>query len=188
MIIQIRGTSGSGKTTVMKTVMDLMGNWQAIGKTGRKKPWYYQSVSEWPCTVVLGHYESACGGCDTIGSAAAVYDLIQELQTGENLVPEHILCEGLLLSEDVKWSLQMKDLHVYYLDTPLSTCLKQIESRRAEAGNTKELNPANTTNRIRTIERSKVKLLEAGVSCYECSSSEAPELILNQLRLHAQGS
>ncbi len=183
-VIQIRGTSGSGKTTVMKQVMN-GGEWNAAYIEGRKRPLYYESVAlDWPRTVVLGHYESACGGCDTIGSARAVYDLIQRVRGTDVLssTDSVILCEGLLLSEDVKWSSQLPDLKVIYLLTPIEQCLRQIEGRRKEAGNDKPLNPDNTKNRVYVIERSRVKLKEAGVTVCRCSADLAPSVIMSWIR------
>lgn len=172
MIIQIRGTSGSGKSTSMRKTMELLGGpWNQVTVAGRKRPLYYERGDYPKNIVVLGHYESPCGGCDTIGSAAAVYELIQSLQFG------HLLCEGLLLSEDVKWSKQLKNLRVLFLTTPLEQCLSNIQKRREVAGNTKELNPANTSNRVETIQRARAKLVEAGVSCRRCSADQAPEII-----------
>lgn len=178
MIIQIRGTSGSGKSTVMRKVMEGVSSfteeeWHPEYSEGRKKPLYYRMGG----LVVLGHYESACGGCDTIGSAPQVFDLINSLNDGF----QTILCEGLLLSEDTKWSSQMKNLRVVFLATPLDVCLRQIEGRRAEAGNEKPLNPANTANRVDVIERARVKLNALGVYCRRASASQAPGLILNWL-------
>lgn len=197
MIIQIRGTSGSGKSTVMRDIMGRMGDWQAHYVDGRKKPLFYVSRSEWPLTVVLGHYESPCGGCDTIGSAREVAVMIEEVlrtvakvEIGddgwtEHYIIPHILCEGLLLSEDVKWTKEMNDVRCFFLTTPLERCLEQIKGRRAEAGNEKPLNPGNTTNRVSVIERARVKLVEAGIPCRRCSPEQAPGLILDTIRLHA---
>jgi hypothetical protein len=175
MIIQIRGTSGSGKSTVMRRVMEGAGTWIAHNQEGRKRPLYY-TCNDLKGVAVLGHYESACGGCDTVGSAREVFELILSL-------PQYtILCEGLLLSEDVKWSSQLKDLHVLFLTTPLEQCLTQIKQRRTEAGNEKPLNPENTSNRVATIERARVKLSQVeGVHCYRCSANQAPRIILNWL-------
>lgn len=178
MIIQIRGTSGSGKSTVMKRVMERLGPAEAQYIVGRKKPQTYKYNG---LIYVLGHYESACGGCDTIGSARAVYELIETLRHGPDRA-RHILCEGLLLSEDVKWSSQLPDLRVIYLTTPLETCLAQIKQRRAAVGNEKELNPKNTTNRLAVIERSRVKLKELGVVCVRNSSDQAVDTILRWLK------
>lgn len=196
MIVQTRGTSGSGKSTAMRSVMGLMGDWQAVHHDGRKQPLYYRSCSDWPRTFVLGHYESACGGCDTIGSARAVYDLIKEL-TGRESEGVHVtddvgaprpvvLCEGLLLSEDVKWTTKLKeeghDVRVIFLTTPQEQCLDQVRSRRKEAGNNKPLNEANTVNRIPVIERARRRLDEAGVSVRRASARQVPDIILTWLR------
>jgi ABC-type dipeptide/oligopeptide/nickel transport system ATPase component len=178
MIIQIRGTSGSGKSTIMREVMDSMdegGCWTPIRVAGRKQPLYYRHVNG---SVVLGHYESPCGGCDTIGSAKAVYNLINS-----HLQQTHtILCEGLLLSEDVKWSSQLPDLHVVFLNTPLAQCLKQIKQRREAAGNSKPLNPANTSNRVGVIERARRKLTDLGVHCLRCTPDQAASVVLNLIK------
>lgn len=178
MIIQIRGTSGSGKSTVMRQVMKELGTWMPCYLPGRKQPFYYHLDN----MAVLGHYESPCGGCDTIGSAGVVYrETMAMLQIGVEIV----LTEGLLLSEDVKWSSQLPDLRVLYLTTSLETCLSQIKDRREQAGNDKPLNILNTANRIPVIERSRVKLTTAGVYCRRSTSRQAPAIVLNWIRLHA---
>ncbi len=178
MIIQIRGTSGSGKTWVMREVISSIGG-KSIPRyqDGRKKPLWY-SIDD---LAILGHYESPCGGCDNIGSARQVYELIREVQPKVN----HIVCEGLLLSEDVKWSSQLEDLRVVYLTTPIDRCIELIKKRRIDAGNPKPLNESNTRKRVRIIERSRVKLMENGIYCRRVSSRQAPSLILRWLRLHA---
>ncbi len=165
--------------------MGLMGDWQAVRVGGRKRPLYYYSSSDWPDTVVLGHYESPCGGCDTVGSAAAVYELTTRLLAERPGV--NVLQEGLLLSEDVKWTAEMPDVVCLFLVTDLDQCLDNIKARRAAAGNGKELKPDNTANRVRTIERARGKLVSAGVDCRRCSARQAPDLVLRLLRLHARG-
>ncbi len=177
MIIQIRGTSGSGKSTVMRQVMSVI-DWDERYTDGGKKALYYGANSPGIySTVVLGHYESECGGCDTIGSARQVYELIQQFCSIKK-----ILCEGLLLSEDVKWSKQLDDLRVLFLTTPLERCLTHIKSRRKTVGNFKPLNPKNTANRVSVIERARVRLLAEGILCRRVSPDQAPKIILNWLK------
>lgn len=178
MIIQVRGTSGSGKSTVMRRVMELLGDCEAQYVSGRKRPQCYRFNG---LIYVLGHYESPCGGCDTIGSARAVFELVQRLVNGPDNA-RHVLCEGLLLSEDVKWSSRMDDLRIVYLTTPLEHCLERIRYRREGVGNAKELNPGNTTNRVKVIERSRVKLEAKGVKCVSSSSNKAPGIIMGWLQ------
>lgn len=188
-IVQIRGTSGSGKSTVMRGVMD-SALWNSIIVPGRKKPLYYVSAEpRMPPTVILGHYESPCGGGDTVGSARAIYDLIIEIHT---LLPDIrvILCEGLLLSEDVKWTTLLKssgfDVRCLFLVTPVEQCIDWIKGRRKAAGNEKPLSESNTRNRVGVIERARTKLEAAGVYCRRCSARQAPGIVLEWLRLHAQ--
>ncbi len=132
---------------------------------------------------MLGHYESPCGGCDTIGSARAVYDLIQEVKAKHPGV--NILCEGLLLSEDSLWTREMAKtdkVTAIFLTTKTDECLTRIKGRREAAGNAKELNPFNTVNRVAVIEKSRVKLVEAGIDCRRCPSASAAKLVLRLLR------
>lgn len=186
MIIQVRGTSGSGKSTVVKQVMSLTGidNWKPVygvlRGVKRKKPLYYQYGHR----VILGHYESPCGGCDTIGSAKQTYELIQDYEA--SFRDRTILCEGLLLSEDTKWSSQLSNLHILYLVTSLEVCLDRICSRRKAAGNHKPLNEENTRRRVGVITKSRLKLQESGAKCYRVSDRQAPNVILKLLRLHAK--
>ncbi|MCK9569147.1 hypothetical protein M0R72_09410 [Candidatus Pacearchaeota archaeon] len=183
MIIQIRGTSGSGKSTAMRKVMhQLSGKWCAVRIPGRQKPLYYHHDD----IAILGHYDSPCGGGDTIGSARAIYDLIQELTTKPCFLCQKrfhtILVEGLLLSEDVKWSSQLENLRVVFLVTPLDQCLEWISNRRKSVGNEKPLNPANTTNRVAVIERARQKLVQLGIHCCRASARQTPRLIQSWIK------
>lgn len=176
MIIQIRGTSGSGKSTVMRQVIKQLGDPPGTFYIeGRKKPLYYTYFNR---LTILGHYESPCGGCDTIGSAKAVYDLIQRLNPKTKIV----LCEGLLLSEDVKWTMQLPDPRVFFLATPIEQCIEWIKKRREEVGNDKPLNESNTRNRVAVIERAYNKLRQQGVYCRRCTVASASSLVLDQIR------
>lgn len=151
--------------------------WIPWHRAGRKRPLYY-SLAPRHLIYVLGHYESPCGGCDTIGSARAVYDLTTSLHTSDN----SILCEGLLLSEDAKWSMRLAThLRVIYLATSIEECLSRVDTRRRSNGNNKPLDPANTVNRVSVIERSRVKLEGAGVVCRGASVGQAVNLILRWL-------
>lgn len=183
-VLQIRGTNGSGKTTVMRQVMaSFPEGWTGVGQPGRKKPLYYK-VNETnlnPTVLVLGHYEATCGGCDNIGSAGKVFELVTMLQTtyGDSSI---ILCEGLLLSEDSLWTKQMTDVKVLFLNTSEEECLKRVRARRVAAGNEKELNPQNTVNRLAVISRARVKLEESGIYCQAASSRQAPRILLSWIQ------
>ena len=172
MIIQIRGTSGSGKTWAIKKFMEGY-DWVPQYRKGRKQPLLYRTfLNKKGSIVVLGHYETPCGGCDTIGSARQVFDLIKELGDDNDV----IVCEGLLLSEDSLWTSQL-DARVLYINTDVEKCIAQIKERRKAAGNGKPLKEDNTRRRVGVIERSRVKLSSVGIPCQRCSVRQVPQII-----------
>lgn len=75
VIIQVRGTSGSGKTTAVRKVMAELGEWEPGFVEGRKRPLFYKRER----VAVLGHYEVPCGGGDTIGSVPEIFAAIKKL-------------------------------------------------------------------------------------------------------------
>lgn len=169
MIVQIRGTGGSGKTTVMRAVMEPFKPWEPHYIEGRRKPYYYTHGG----LSVVGHYESVCGGCDNIGSAPKCYEA---LQTVKNKL---VLAEGMLLSEDVKWTLQLDDeVRAYFLPYTLETCLDRIRRRRREAGNDKPLSTKLTTQRYYTVNRAYIRLKKAGVWVKRCGTERMIQEIL----------
>lgn len=183
MIIQIRGTSGSGKSTVMQTVMRAFPvgctRWEPKMVEGRKRPLYYRRGN----VIVLGHYEIACGGCDTIGSVPQVFAELAKLPPDKT-----VLCEGLLLSEDVIWSVKANADNVVkclFLTTPVAECLRRVDARQKEAGRT-PTDPARVvrklSKRVETIERARKRLVQAGVECRRCTSEQAPGIVLGWLQ------
>lgn len=176
-LIQIRGTSGSGKSWVVRQVMEYLGLFDSKWEDGRKKPMYY--LSQDFQVAVVGHYESPCGGGDSIGSAPKILKLVDDIKT---LHPRRIIiAESLLLSEDSKWT-SVENTHlVIFLTTPLPDCLANIQKRRNEVGNEKPINPKNTTNRVGTIERAAQKLIAKGVNVVFRSSGQAVNEVLKVL-------
>lgn len=153
MIVNIRGTSGSGKSTIVKKIIE-----QAISctfwspdwcqmvsekpineKTGkpknRKQPWGYRmSLNGAPKqVVVLGHYETACGGCDSISGL----DLIYEMALNAESQGFDVLFEGLIINSDFKRAANFatvwkdKPFKCLFLSTPLDLCISSVNQRRA---------------------------------------------------------
>lgn len=184
MIIQVRGTSGSGKTYVVRKLLGKDLEWQSFverwqGKN-RRVPLYYLSGDR--KIAVCGSYETACGGCDGVGSARLVFELYERLM---NLGVKHIVSEGLLLSEDTRWTLEADNRgwrpKVFHLDTEVDVCVEQIISRREEGKTKKTFSPKNTIRRVGTISRAVTKLDKAGVQCFNVSSSVCAGLVLRTI-------
>jgi hypothetical protein len=158
MILNIRGTSGAGKTTLVRKLVNIKSA-DKVYKDGRRNPICYQSDN----TILLGSYESECGGCDTIHSLGEIFELVDfYAKNGYNVV-----MEGLLLSEEVKRTIALATIYkakIIVLDTSLEKCLSQINERRLRKNPSAEpVNPKNTTNRFSVINRALERLKLSGV-------------------------
>lgn len=158
LIINVRGNSGSGKTTVTRAFMDKCTVPESWDNSSEPDQTYQYKGQHW---VVLGRYGNVCGGCDTIKTQAEIVRRI-EFYTGHGA---NIWLEGLILSTIYgtvgEYSEKYGDRWVFaYLQPPIEECIRRIKARRRAAGNTKPLNELNTRNRVATIERNKQIVLE----------------------------
>lgn len=175
MIINIRGTSGSGKSTIVRSLVETLKpcvRVKTLDLPKRKQPTSYMLGS--PPVAVLGHYETACGGCDTLPG----YDhIFSEVRCGADMC-QHVVFEGLLVSEEVRRTIELHQafpdqLRVIFLDTPIEVCLESIRARRLARGDERPLKEDNTRNRVETIRRSCQKLKNAGVQVWTTESRDA---------------
>lgn len=183
-IITVRGTSGSGKTHAVRAIMGYYKNREAVYCEGRKRPLYYKLQHPSPGgreLVVLGSYESACGGCDSISGIDYTFSLVRELSPGRDL-----LFEGLLLSGECARTNRLAEdgfsVHAIYLTTPLEQCLASINARRAAKGKTEPVNPENTESKFKAV-RNSIPRLSPLVSVYQCSRGEACATMVRLLGL-----
>lgn len=143
----LRGTSGTGKTTVARHLLQESGA-KPISYQRSGKPLLYQGQYLGLPMFFLGSYETTCGGCDTIQSvrivATALRSFFAESEQGilffEGLMISHML--GTVGQAQIDTGLHRNVLA--YLTTPLDICLARVEQRRRDAGNTRPFNPSNT--------------------------------------------
>lgn len=181
MIISIRGTHGSGKSTVVKALIDRYVNDRLVGCLSRSRPEAYQLIIPGVLrpVYVLGPYETACGGCDSIQPYSLILGLL------EKYCPiGHVVFEGALVSSSHgkvgAFMDKFKENSVMaFLDTPLEECVARIRRRREARGDTRELNTANTDGKYKSVLRHRSKVLEWGVvRAVDVSHVEAvPEII-----------
>ena len=151
------------------------------GKTRRRIPLYYEAYNH--KLIICGNYRSVCGGCDGIGSARKVFQLYEILKAW---YPEAvIISEGLLLSEDVKWTKEAYrrswEPRVYFLRTTADKCINNINFRRKEAGKEPLENELNTRARVEVIERARLKLREQGLWTRAYSSTQTLDDMIRRL-------
>lgn len=179
MIINIRGTNGSGKSTVVRRFLHEFPTKERFGSLGSHRPEAYM-VDLWHgsnCLInrplfILGPYQTATGGVDAAGwTVPQLIKMIDKYQhTG------HVLFEGVVISttfgELGRWLVQpASDVVVAFLDTPLEQCLDGVEAR---GGNREALHIATKHKVIAGVKR---KFDEAGVKTEVVSRDNAFEKI-----------
>lgn len=168
MIVNLRGTGGSGKSTLVRDLMELYPRRAALKQDGRKQPIGYVCFgAEWNNNrglYVVGHYETPCGGADTITQQAAIFDKVIE----EANHPRDVIFEGIISQDDVRRTSEINkafpgQLKVIALRVPIEVCLASIQARRDARGDERPLNPKNTVNRQKSLERTISRLRDAGI-------------------------
>lgn len=158
-----RGTSGSGKTTIARAILDASG---AIPyEAENKKVRVYRGELDKVPVYVLGSYATTCGGCDTIESVHIAAELI--VRHMELPGPGLVVYEGLMISHMIG---TVGDAvrpygkrHVMaFLDTPLDVCLERIRERRRARGEKRPLNTENTTKDWDAVRRARQNALNQG--------------------------
>lgn len=187
--INIRGTGGSGKSTLVKRIMERYPNHANILEEKRRRPmatvhWFDNLNSKSPGRplglLVPGHYETACGGCDTVKTVDKVYELIRASSLGDG---NNTLYEGIMVMDDVtravKFDQDLKKaggrLVVISLTTSIEECIASIKKRREAGGNEKPLNEKNTRDRMKRQENSLHRLKQAGVELLKLDREAAFE-------------
>jgi predicted kinase len=160
-VVNLRGTSGSGKTTIVRHILS-HGHWETWSVQG-KVLGYINEDLKW---AVVGSYENTCGGCDGIKTQDETEDRIRFLLN----YGYSVIFEGLLISTlTSRWENFAKSIDAnmlfYYIDTPVEECIERVKLRRLQAGNTKPFNTENTVNRVKAIETTRQKLTAAGCYC-----------------------
>lgn len=159
MLINLRGTSGSGKSTIVREIMKLYPSKSPVKIKDRKQPiGYILSRPEGKDLAVLGHYETDCGGCDTITS---LDDIFKHVRWAADQGYD-VLFEGLLISAEVNRTTELAtdgyQLIVVGLDTPLEVCLASVNQRRANNFQ-RRLERVEAENEDRVTSRKKPKPL-----------------------------
>lgn len=180
MIVNLRGTSGSGKSTIVREVMEAFQTRVARHCEGRKQPVGYELYDKvFPKLYVPGHYESPCGGCDTLsfpGSQDRIWEWIRSYHDGGY----NVLFEGVIIGDDNKRTIQAHrdtlPLLLIELTTSLADCLAGIQARRNVRGDTRPLNPDNTAKRMPGISNRMLKFKRMGMDVRCLTRGDALEL------------
>lgn len=126
MIISIRGMSGSGKSTLVHRLIKRLGRGVPHYVDGRKKPLFTTYVGS---VSVIGHYDIANGGVDTMKSLDGAYKLAAAL----DLAGCKVVMEGKCMSDGVRHVAALaeegRDVRVIFLSTSFETCVESVRLR-----------------------------------------------------------
>jgi hypothetical protein len=146
IIINPRGTSGSGKTELARRIMAqygwrrsadrvIAGGLEPVWRAGRRRPLGYRlrhPLGGRPLAV-LGDYEVTSGGCDTIRAADGGLDEIVTRAADYAATGHDVLIEGKHLSDEHERCAELARLHrlhVLRLTTPVEQCARNLVWRR----------------------------------------------------------
>lgn len=146
LVINPRGTSGAGKTELVRRILAEYGNRgrvEPIQRPGRLRPIAWRAdhpLGDRPLAVI-GHYERTRGGCDTIPLRDGGLD--EAFRLADSLAREghDVLMEGLHLSGEHRRSAALAvrhHLHVLRLEAPVETCVRNVLTRRRAGGAARE--------------------------------------------------
>ncbi len=184
VIINLRGTSGSGKTSAARRFLDFPNATltrrltSPKGRVSEKVAGYGITVPELSHTLYLvGAYTNICGGLDSMGTQEEHADLITKAYAAGG----NVLCEGLLLSSvssgatvpKAMIDLAGKDRVIFaFLDTPLELCIERVKQRRAERGEEKPFNETNTRKKFEDTQAARRRLIDEGCRVEDIDHNE----------------
>lgn len=185
LIINLRGTSGSGKTSVARGFMNNYPHETLRNAKGKALGTRVDVTELQHPLFLVGKYDNTCGGMDTIET--------QELAAQRAIAAYgigHVLCEGLLASgvgpggtfPRMLIEAAGRAAVFAFLDTPLEVCIERVKARRAAAGNTKEFNTLNTERKFNQVVSSFQKYVEAQQSALWIDHTNAYAEVFNLLR------
>jgi predicted ABC-type ATPase len=133
MIISLRGTSGSGKSSLVRRVTrHYEGGGVPHFVDGRRRA-YYTTWSREPRSgtslAILGHYDIANGGVDTLGTLDEAYDLARHLHGPTR----DVIMEGKCMSDGVTHVSRLRhsgqEINVVHINTPVDQCIESVRKR-----------------------------------------------------------
>lgn len=155
-VVKLGGCNGSGKTSVaralLKTLNDGHGADPGTWRGAKKSPNVYTGFYKGHEVYVLGSYETACGGMDTISDKL---ERLAMVQWACKVIARGgiVFFEGLITGKTYGALGQLSEQHIArktgrwlytFMDTPFDVCVDRVLVRRAMAGNDAPFDPERT--------------------------------------------
>lgn len=163
MIIDIRGTNGSGKSHPIHTILKEYPHQKWVLPEHAGEEVQYTLVESLDMAII-GTYDTQCGGADGVTKQDAITNALRLLHP----IYKTVVVEGsIVASVYSRWEALARevndDYQFWFLDTPVEECIASVMARRTANGNTKPFDPNQTLiPRHEAILRLKQRLLDAG--------------------------
>jgi hypothetical protein len=180
VLINLRGTNASGKSTAIRALLEKSNVRPIFGTTfGLRCPEGYKArLPQVEADVfVLGPYTSKCGGCDRIQPYDLIIDLLNKYEKRGD-----VLFEGSLISDNYgrigEWlEARGRNANVLFLTTPLDVCLSWLRQRTPGGGT------RHVEKRFQAIKRVRQKFIAGGkVRVIDTSPERAHDEMLKLLK------
>ena len=134
MLINLRGTSGSGKSTVVRALLGRYGAHPIFDLLGPTAPEAYRLVrAPFKSRVyVLGPYLARCGGCDAVGSIDLLIELLHAYHAKGTVIFEGLIISSMYGSIGQELEKHGKSALIAFLTTPYERCCAQLKKRQSE--------------------------------------------------------
>lgn len=156
-VIKIGGCNGSGKSSLVRALMDLAAEGTMATRTFRVKSSKAEAYTVEPTAqprkytrpqmVILGDYSTACGGMDGISDKNDRIALLEKYAVENNIV----VYEGLITGKTygAMGEISEREGHkgnwlYVYMDTPFDVCVQRVLQRRQQKGNHNAFDPERT--------------------------------------------
>lgn len=161
-VVNLRGTHGAGKSTVIQRILREFPRKELIGEDGKLWGYLVTLPSREPLAIV-GPYRTACGGCDALQPYSRIWPLVDYAAKQA----WHVLFEGALVScsyGSIGTSSEGYGERFIFatLDTPLETCIQRVNQRRAAKGKGPLEDTKNIEGKFKSVLSSHKKAEELG--------------------------
>ena len=166
MIVNIAGTSGSGKSHLVRDFIKWVKQFGIVKPCfidDRKDPIGYDIILKHSKTIhLVGAYENAdTAGCDTIRDVVWLYEYILE----QHRAGKDVIYEGLFMmnmTRGPQLAAETNSVYVIRLSDPLAVCIASINDRRKARGEGPLLKKENTESNFKRSESYCDKMRRAG--------------------------
>jgi cytidylate kinase len=178
MILDIRGTNGSGKSTIVHDLIRKYGAEESATEAGTPFTLIHAPVP----ICAVGRYRTQCGGADGITKQDDIQRAIERLVEEE---AGHVIVEGSIVATVFTRWLNLAnsvpvDYDFMFLDTPVEACIQRVIERRGPEA--KIFDPHKTLiPRYNAIRRVRSKLAQAGANVYDLDHTRALEQVEEHL-------